>query len=396
MNQQTMRLWLLITLVSISGLSQGMLLPTVAVILENHGVPPTVNGLHATGLYIGVLLASPFMEVPLRKFGYKPLIVVGGLAVVLSLFAFTLWDSLIFWFILRLLIGIGDQALHFSSQTWITSFSPPEKRGRNISLYGLSFGIGFAVGPLFTRLIQFNEELPFLIAGTISLITWSSAFLLKNEYPEQIEKENQLVQAHSIVKNYSKILRYAWAPLLPAACYGVLEASLNGNFPVYGLRLGFDVQDLSLMISAFAIGGIVFQLPLGIMSDRFGRRKVLLAVMLIGSIIFFVAGLFEHSSIMLLILFFMAGMILGSTYSLSLAYLTDTVEKRLLPTGNILISICFSIGSIIGPFLGGLAIDQFSNFSFLYFIAIILFLIYIGLLSYRREEKHSHSLNKTG
>src|SRR5690554_1863563 len=124
MNQQTMRLWLLITLVSISGLSQGMLLPTVAVILENHGVPPTVNGLHATGLYIGVLLASPFMEAPLRKFGYKPLIVVGGLAVVLSLFAFTLWDSLIFWFILRLLIGIGDQALHFSSQTWITSFSP--------------------------------------------------------------------------------------------------------------------------------------------------------------------------------------------------------------------------------------------------------------------------------
>ena len=79
MNQFKLRLWLLIILVSISGLSQGMLLPTIAVILENHGIPSTVNGIHATALYIGVFVASPFMEAPLRKFGYKPLIIVVNL-----------------------------------------------------------------------------------------------------------------------------------------------------------------------------------------------------------------------------------------------------------------------------------------------------------------------------
>ncbi|MCU9594532.1 MFS transporter [Caldibacillus thermolactis] len=396
MNQFKLRLWLLIILVSISGLSQGMLLPTIAVILENHGIPSTVNGIHATALYIGVFVASPFMEAPLRKFGYKPLIIVGGLTVVLSLFAFTIWDSLLFWFILRLFIGIGDQALHFSSQTWITSFSPQEKRGRNISLYGLSFGIGFAIGPLFTRLLVFNEKLPFLIAGTLSFIALLAALLLKNEFPEQSENETNSRQLRSTFKNFSKVLRYAWAPLLPAICYGVLEASLNGNFPVYGLRLGFEVEYLSIIISAFAIGGIVFQLPLGMMSDYFGRRKVLLSSLFIGSVIFMAAGLFEDSATMLIILFFIAGMLLGSTYSLSIAYLTDTVEKRLLPAGNLLISICFSLGSIFGPFLGGLAIDQFSNFSFLYFIAIILFLIFIGLLSYRNHEHQNEYLDKTG
>ena len=85
LNSTRLRLFVLVTIVSISGLSQGMLLPTVAVILENHGVPSTINGIHATGLYIGVLLASPFMEGPLRKFGFKPLIVVGGFITIISL-----------------------------------------------------------------------------------------------------------------------------------------------------------------------------------------------------------------------------------------------------------------------------------------------------------------------
>jgi len=244
--------------------------------------------------------------------------------------------------------------------------------------------------------LVFNEKLPFLIAGTLSFIALLAALLLKNEFPEQSENETNSRQLRSTFKNFSKVLRYAWAPLLPAICYGVLEASLNGNFPVYGLRLGFEVEYLSIIISAFAIGGIVFQLPLGMMSDYFGRRKVLLSSLFIGSVIFMAAGLFEDSATMLIILFFIAGMLLGSTYSLSIAYLTDTVEKRLLPAGNLLISICFSLGSIFGPFLGGLAIDQFSNFSFLYFIAIILFLIFIGLLSYRNHEHQNEYLDKTG
>lgn len=56
------RFRILVALVLISGFSQGMLLPLIAVILEQKGISSSVNGLHATGLYIGVLLASPFME----------------------------------------------------------------------------------------------------------------------------------------------------------------------------------------------------------------------------------------------------------------------------------------------------------------------------------------------
>lgn len=99
--------FILVLIVSISGFSQGMLLPVISVIFEQEGHSAALNGLHATGLYIGVLIASPFMEAPLRRLGFKPLIVIGGVMVCASLFAFVFIQSFIVWFFLRLLIGMG-------------------------------------------------------------------------------------------------------------------------------------------------------------------------------------------------------------------------------------------------------------------------------------------------
>src|SRR6185437_12184014 len=106
--QQGIQFWILIGIVAISGFSQGMLLPLIAIIFEKAGMPSSMNGLNAVALYIGILLASPLMETPLRKLGYKPMILIGGLIVAISLFMFPLWQSFWFWFALRFLIGIGD------------------------------------------------------------------------------------------------------------------------------------------------------------------------------------------------------------------------------------------------------------------------------------------------
>ena len=63
------RFWILVSIVAISGFSQGMLLPIIAVIFEKDGMASSLNGLNATALYLGVLIASPLMEAPLRKWG---------------------------------------------------------------------------------------------------------------------------------------------------------------------------------------------------------------------------------------------------------------------------------------------------------------------------------------
>ncbi|WP_242634555.1 MFS transporter [Bacillus timonensis] len=369
-----LRFWILVSIVAVSGFSQGMLLPLIAVIFENSGLSSTLNGLNATALYIGILFVSPFMEYPLRKYGYKPVILFGGLLVVISLALFPLWKSFWFWFALRLLIGIGDHALHFGTQTWITSFSPEEKRGRNISLYGLFFGLGFATGPLMTPLIHINEALPFILSSVLCLFGWFFLFLLKNEFPETELGVNSFKET---INRFSKAWKYAWVAFLPPMAYGFLESSLNGSFPVYGLRIDLQVTFVSILLTSFALGSIITQLPLGILSDKYGRRNILTIVLFFGFVSFTAASFLEHSHVGLWLCITFAGMAVGSTFSLGISYMTDLMPRNLLPTGNLLCGIFFSIGSLVGPFFGGLFIQYFENISFFNVIGTILFVIFI-------------------
>lgn len=369
MNKSNFRFWILVTIVAISGFSQGMLLPLIAVIFEQNGVSSSLNGLNATALYIGILLVSPFMEMPLRKYGYKPTIIIGGGLVVVALALFPLWESFWFWFCLRALIGIGDHALHFATQTWITSSSPTDKRGRNISLYGLFFGIGFASGPLMTPLVNVNGALPFIVSSILCLIGWLFVFSLKNEFPEQ---EIEINSFFNTIKRFKKTMKYGWVAFLPPFFYGFLESSLNGSFPVYALRKDIDVASVSLLLTAFAIGSVITQLPLGVLSDSYGRKNILMIVLLIGFLSFTSASIFEYSFIGLFISILISGMVVGSTFSLGISYMTDLVPKNLLATGNLMCGIFYSLGSLSGPIIGGVFIQLFQNISFFYIISTML------------------------
>lgn len=369
MNKNYLRFWILVSIVAISGFSQGMLLPLIAVILEKSGVSSSLNGLNATALYIGILLVSPFMETPLRKYGYKPIIIFGGGLVVVSLALFPVWKTFWFWFLLRLVIGIGDHSLHFATQTWITAFSPANKRGRNISLYGLFFGIGFATGPLMTPLVYVNQALPFIVSSILCLLGWLFVFSLKNEYPDQGIEINSFLQT---IKRFKQAITFGWVAFLPPLAYGFLESSLNGSFPVYALRMSMDVSSVSLVLSAFAIGSIVTQLPLGMLGDLYGRRNLLITVLFLGFLSFTAASLMEHSFIGLFLAFLFSGMAVGSTFSLGISFMTDLVPKDLLPTGNLLCGIFFSCGSLVGPIFSGFMLQYFKHVNFFYIISTIL------------------------
>lgn len=349
-----------------------MILPLLAIILEQNDVPSSVNGLHATGLYIGVLIASPFMEKPMRKFGFKPIIVFGGLLVFVSMALFPLWGALWFWFILRVTIGIGDNMLHFGTQTWITTTSSKESRGRDIAYYGLFFGVGFTLGPLMTRLLAINEALPFLLSALLSMIVWSMLIFVRNKWPEE---DVNTGHGTTSFKRFVQAGKIGWVALLPSFGYGFLEATLNGIFPIYGLRIGHDVGTLSLIIPCFAAGSVISQLPLGILSDRYGRRNILITVLSAGSVCFFLATFFETSVIALFVLFTLAGTFVGSLFSLSISYLADILPRSLLPTGNIMTGVAFSIGSIGGPYLGGIFIQVIPGVSFFYIIVFMLLVV---------------------
>ncbi|MER1986749.1 MAG: MFS transporter [Solibacillus sp.] len=383
MSYEQRKFIILVIIVSISGFSQGMLLPLVAVIFESDGVSSTLNGLNATGLYIGTLLISPFIEQPLRKYGYKPIIIVGGALVFASLFLFPFWKSVSFWFFLRLLIGIGDHALHFATQTWITTSTPQHKLGKAMSIYGISFGVGFAVGPLFVPLIEISESLPFIISSALCLVAWSLVFFVKNEHPEALMGDAK----NNGLSRYKFAIRYGWIGFLPPFVYGFLESSLNALYPVYALRKDFELHYVSIILAAFAVGAILTQFPLGMLGDRIGRKKVIVGGLLGGFFFFVLGSNLEFSELLVAMTFFLAGMSAGSMYSLGITYMADLTPKELLPTGNLLCGIFFSLGSLTGPFLGGLYLQVFPSASFLLLVASLLLLIALIVLLFGKTTK---------
>ncbi|WJY27652.1 MFS transporter [Sporosarcina trichiuri] len=375
------RFWVLVIIVSISGFSQGMLLPLISSIFERDGISSTLNGLNATGLYIGTLLVSPFMEAPLRKFGYKPVIIAGGLVVLVSLLSFPVWKSVVFWFVLRLLIGIGDHALHFATQTWVTSSVPPERLGRSISIYGLSVGAGFAVGPMFVPLVSVFEGLPFIVSAGLTLTAWALVFTLRNDFPETAVGA---VSEGRFFKRAKTTVAAAWVALLGPLAYGFLESSLNAMFPVFALRNGIPLTMVSLIIPSFAIGGILSQVPLGILSDRIGRRPVLLIALGGGVGAFTTAAVFNTAALVIMAAFFVGGIFCGSLFSLGVAYMSDLTPKTLLATGNLLCGIFFSFGSLAGPILGGWVLETMQG-SYLYLFSAILGTLFLLTLRGKKQ-----------
>lgn len=350
--------FILLAVIILAGLSQGLLLPLLSIFMEERGVPSSVNGLHAAALYIGAFGMSLIAEKVLGVTGFKKLLLGGLIVVLFMLPLFSVISNLKLWFILRILVGIGDSAIHFTSQLWLVLVSPPERRGRNISLYGMSYGLGFSLGPLGIHLLPAGTWLPFAILTVLFLAVIVIVFVyMPDLYPEK--HDTNIDERHHMQKErkYSIIYRAAWFALLPSLLYGYMESSMNSNFPIYGLRMGLSTGEISTLLPFFGIGGLILQLPLGILSDRFGRRGILMGAGLLGGLMFLAIPLCDNHFWGLMILFMVAGGLVGSFFSLGLAYAADILPKSLLPAANVVASFHFNIGSIIGPNLGGLAME---------------------------------------
>ncbi|WP_354483544.1 MFS transporter [Paenibacillus sp. PvP094] len=379
---------ILIIVIVVAGISQGLLLPVLSIFLEQKGVSPGLNGLNAAALYVGSFAMTLVAERLLGAVGFKKLIVGGLLFVMFPLILFPYLPDIKIWFILRLVVGIGDSALHYAAQLWVLLVTAPEKRGRYISLYGMSYGLGFSIGPLGIKLLGFGDAVPFWVLfvcmGAVLLLVLMK---LPDTKPEKAE-HGQLPE-----RRFRRSWAWAWYALIPALLYGYMEAGMNSNFPVYGLRIGLDANQISSLLPFVGIGGLFLQLPLGILSDRFGRKKVLMSAGIAGGVMFMLVPVAGTHFWWTLVLLTVAGGLVGSFFSLGLAYAADILPKALLPAANVVASFHFTIGSILGPNLGGQMINWISPGSM--FILLGCFYLLFGAAGVLFQHKpSSHSVLK--
>ncbi|MGI2295277.1 MFS transporter [Paenibacillus sp. GXUN7292] len=375
------RLIILLLVVIVAGMSQGMLLPLLSIMLEEADVSSSLNGINSAAMYIGIFCTMFLVEKPVRRFGYKKVITAGILLITFANILFPFTELLAVWFLLRFIVGVGDSLLHYTTQLWIISSSPAEGRGKYISFYGMAYGIGFSLGPLGINLLPLGKAVPFIISSLFFTSVLLLVLRLTNELPERIKKE--AAQENRFKATY----RAAWFVLIPGLLYGLMESSMNSSFPLYGLRIELDQHWISLLLMAFGIGGLILQLPLGMLSDRIGRKPVLISCGIVGSLAFFLVPAAGSNIGLLFILFAIAGGVVGSFYSLGLAYAADILPRAILPTANVIASIHFSIGSMIGPTLGGYSIHYISIYSiFLFLGSVFLIFALLGFV-FRAKRK---------
>ncbi|MFF2155456.1 MFS transporter [Paenibacillus chitinolyticus] len=377
----TRRLVLLLLVVIISGLSQGLLLPLLTILLEQTGVSSGVNGFNAAAMYIGSFASMFVVERILLALGYKKILILGIAMETVAILLIPVWGNLTFWFILRFIIGFGNSILHYTTQLWILTSAPPERRGRYISYYGMAYGVGFSIGPAGINLLALGSYAPFL---TVALF-YTIVILLLQKLPDQkVQSDGKESPAQ---KRYGTAAKIAWFALIPTFLYGYTEAVLNSSFPLYGLRLGLTDTSVSMLLPLVGFGGLILQLPLGMLSDKIGRKPVLLAAAAMGAAAFLVVPFAGSSVWGIGILLLTAGGMIGSFFSLGLAYAADLLPRELLPSANVIGSILFSIGSVVGPNLGGLGIQYISLSSLFFLLGSVYVLFVLTGLAVRNRKR---------
>lgn len=362
----------LILVVAISGMSQGLVIPLLTILLSSQGVSSISNGFNSIALYLGMLLAAPFMEIPLRKLGYNRTIIIALTLVVPSIFLFPFLKTLTAWFILRFILGIGDTLLHYSCQMWINSISRPEHKGRNMALYGLAYGVGFCIGPLGIYLLRFGEAAPFLVICLVYLVVLGLLSLKNNSYPEKIMRRK-------LTKNrYFTVVSLAWFALLPSFMAGFLEATINNSLPIYILNSGLSREWVPVFLTSFTVSALIMQMPMGYWSDNFGRKRILLFDSVIGVVAFFLLPLVSSIPGFLVIILIVVGGMVGGFYSLGLAYLGDILSAELIPVAGIIISINYGIASIIALSINGYILQYSSGWLIFSVLGVMYTLFAIG------------------
>jgi len=122
--------------------------------------------------------------------------------------------------------------------------------------------------------------------------------------------------------------------------------------PMYAARLGIGAGSIGLILSAYSIMQFIFAPLLGRLSDRIGRRPIIMLGLLGSSLSYLIYG-FTDSFAGLLISRAVHGAC-AATISTAQAYIADTTEESKRAHAMGMIGAAFGLGFVLGPAIGGL------------------------------------------
>ncbi len=338
----------IITAVTVMAISLSLSIPLVSLSMERREIGSDIIGLMGALPAVAFLLASPVVPRLTQIFGTAALL-WGALALCsLSIMALAISDNLIFWFFLRLMIGIAMATLFLISETWLNQIAEDKSRGRTVAIYISSMTCGFALGPVLINLIGSEGDLPFIIAGLI--VATAGLFFLysRGTFPTLSGK--------------SRFSVFSFMKAAPMICgAALLVAFFDGSvltlLPVYGVKNQMTAEVAVLMASVLLAGNIVLQFPIGWLADRIGRDVVILGCGILGLAGALLLPLVISSPLILWPMLVIWGGAVVGTYTIALVIMGQEFKGPDLVTANAAAGVLWGVGSLLGPSSAGLAME---------------------------------------
>jgi MFS family permease len=345
--------WLLVVANVVVALGYGVVAPVLPQYARHFGVSISAATFVITAFAVMRLCAAPPAGVLVQRLGERRVYITGLLIVAVSTgacaFAQTYWQLLLF----RSLGGLGSAMFTVSSLGLMIRISPPDARGRVSGLFSSGFLFGSVAGPVLGSLTAgLGLSAPFVIYGVALLVAAAVIF---------VSLRRSAVAAPATEATESVSLREVIG-------HRAYRAALLSNFATgwasFGLRialvplfvvdvLGRSAGVAGLALAAFAVGNISVVIPSGYLSDRVGRRKLLIAGLAVAALSTALVG-FTTSLPVFLAAAYVTGAATGVFVSPQQAAVADVVgNKSRGGTAVATFQMMADFGSIIGSLVVG-------------------------------------------
>lgn len=323
-----------------------------------------VTGFVMSGFSAGLLLSAFVAPRLVRSVGHVR--TFAGLASTVStaMLLFPLWVDPVFWFLLRVIVGLCVSGMFIVCESWLNSVSTNQNRGQVLSLYMIVTYGALGLGQLLLNVTDESGFVRFIIVSCLLSMALVPLILLPSE---ALSVEN----ARPI--GVDQIWRAS-----PLAVVGVLACGLGQSAffalgVVYGSTRGLQLFALSMMMALPPLGVILSQYPIGWVSDRMDRRTIIMLLSAAAAAVCaaILAGGFYVSQLMLISLMTAFGVISLPIYSLVVAHANDHLQKDQVLGASAKLVLMYGVGSIIGPILAGALMSRIGGEGFLIYMIVV-------------------------
>jgi MFS family permease len=345
--------WVLIAANVVVALGYGVVAPVLPQYARHFGVSISAATFVISAFALMRLCAAPPAGLLVQRVGERRIYISGLLIVALSTgacaFAQTYWQLLLF----RSLGGLGSAMFTVSSLGLMIRISPPDARGRVAGLFSSGFLIGSVGGPVLGSVTAgLGLAAPFVIYGVALLIAAAVVF---------INLRHSAVAAPEVNTEPAVSVRTV---LRHPAYRAALLSNFATGWAAFGLRIAlvplFVVEALGkgagfagIALATFAAGNISAVIPSGYLSDRVGRRKLLIIGLGVSAASTILVG-YTSSVPVFLAAAYVTGAATGIFVSPQQAAVADIVgNKARGGTAVATFQMMADVGSIVGSLLVG-------------------------------------------